>query len=127
MSYLILATLAAIGFLVSLVCNVMGWMHTNPFWGQSVFWLHIGAMALFFALIYFSNKTMPKFSKSNLDHLLAELPKWARTGLGVVFAYAILNFVWFIYCSSTYQKGKEPMWLVLRGFSGHWMLFFGVS
>jgi hypothetical protein len=127
MFYSLLATLAAIGFFASLVCNILGWMHVNPSYGQSVFWLHIGALGLFFTLIYFGNKTMPESSRSNLAHLTAELPRWVSAGLVILFAYALLNFAWSVYCTSSYPKGKVPMWLDVRIFSGHWMLFYGLE
>ena len=44
-----------------------------------------------------------------------------------LFVYAIVNFVVFLWMAGQYPKGQAPLPLVLRGFSGHWMLFYGVA
>jgi hypothetical protein len=129
MGYLLLAGIAAAGFLVSVVCHLMGWLHIEPPWGRSVFVLHVGIFVLWFPLVMFANRTMPmpKRRRANLEHLFAELPKWARAAVTVLFVYAILNFAYFMYCASQYPRHKVPFYLELRGFSGHWMMFYGIA
>jgi len=127
MGYLILATVAAVGFLASLGCHILGWLHIDPPWGKSVFVLHVGFLLLWFPLVLFANRTMPKGAKNNMDHLLAEFPRVVRRAVAALFAYALLNFVYFLYCTSQYPKRDVPFHIELRGFSGHWMLFYGVA
>jgi len=62
-----------------------------------------------------------------MEHLLAELPRWVRVVTGCLFAYALLNFAYFIFCTRQYPKHGVPFSVELRGFSGHWMMFYGVA
>jgi|ERR1017187_376651 hypothetical protein len=127
MGYLILAIIAATGFVASVACHLMGWLHIDPPWGQSVFLLHIGIFVVWIPLVISANRTMPKPGRGNLEHLFAVLPRWVRIAIGVLFAYALLNFVYFIYCTQQYPRHKVPFLVELRGFSGHWMMFYGVA
>ena len=123
----ILATIAAAGFLASVACNLMGWLHQEPPWGNSVFVLHLGVFIVWFPLIISANRTKPKPESGNLDHLLVGLPKWLRIAASVLFVYALLNFACFVYCTSQYPRHKIPFYVELRGFSGHWMMFYGIA
>ena len=127
MGYLILAMIAAVGFFASMACHIMGWLQVEPPWGKSVFLLHVGIFFVWFPLVINANRTMPKPGRKNMDHLLAELPKWMRVATGILFVYTILNFVYFIYSTSQYPKHGVPFSIELRGFSGHWMMFYGVA
>ena len=127
MGYLILAWIAAIGFIASVVCHVMGWLQVEPAWGKSLFVLHVGFLVLWIPLVTFANRTMPKGARSNAAHLFAELPPWVGRAVTIFGFYVVLNFVYFIYRASQYPKREVPFYIELRGFSGHWMLFYGVS
>ena len=125
MAYLIMAFLAGAGFLASLGCHIIGLLQIEPPWGKSVFILHVGIFVVWIPLVFSANRTMPKRNRGNFDHLLVELPKWVRIATRVVFVYAAVNFVFFLVCASQYPKHKVPFTLELRGFSGHWLLFYG--
>lgn len=127
MGYLFLAMLAASGLIASFACHLMGWLQVDPPWGRSVFLLHVGFIVLWFPLVIFANRTMPKGASGNFEHLLAELPGWARSVVTIFFAYTLLNFAYFIYCRSQYPRNAVPFHIELRGFSGHWMLFYGMA
>jgi hypothetical protein len=128
MAYMIAAMIAVAGLLASIACNIMGWLGIKPPWGESVFVLHIGCLLLWFPLILLTNRVMPKSDRKNLHLLLAAmLPKWMRSAASALFLYAILNFVYFIYCTSKFPKHQVPFYLELRGFSGHWMAFYGIA
>ena len=127
MAFLFLAVVAAAGLLASIACHLMGWLHVEPPWGRSVFLLHIGIFLVWIPLVVFANRTMPKTGRGNFEHLLAELPRWARVATGLLFAYALLNFAYFIICTYQYPKHGVPFSVELRGFSGHWMMFYGVA
>src|SRR5882672_5432029 len=127
MGYLFLAVVAAMGLLASIACHLMGWLHVEPPWGKSVFLLHIGIFVVWIPLVLFANRTMPKPGRGNLEHLLAELPKWVRVATGGLFAYALLNFAYFIFCTRHYPKHGVPFSVELRGVSGHWMMFYGIA
>src|SRR4051812_45576744 len=121
MGYLLLATVAAVGFLASVACHIMGWLQMEPPWGKSVFVLHVGIFVLWFPLVLLANRTMPKPGRGNFEHLLAALPKWVRVPYTGLFIYALINFAYFIFSTRQYPKHGVPFSLELRGFSGHWM------
>jgi len=123
----LLATFAACGLVASMGCHLMGWLHIEPPWGKSVFLLHLGIFVVWVPLVFLANRTMPKPGRGNMDHLFAELPKWMRVAAGTLFVYALLNFAWFIYCTRQYPRHGVPFSVELRGFSGHWMMFYGVA
>jgi hypothetical protein len=127
MGYLLLAMIATAGFFASVACHLMGWLHIEPPWGKSVFVLHIGLFVLWIPLVFFANRTMPKPGRGNFQHLLAELPRWVRVATYALFAYALLNFAYFLFSTRQYPKHGVPIFVELRGFSGHWMLFYGVA
>jgi ABC-type multidrug transport system permease subunit len=127
MGYLLLAVVAMAGLLASAACHLMGWFHVEPPWGKSVFVLHVGFLILWFPLVIFANRTMPKGAKGNLEHLLAELPKWVRRMVTGLFIYTLLNFAYFMYCTSQYPRHGVPFYIEMRGFSGHWILFYGMA
>jgi hypothetical protein len=127
MGYLLLAVIATAGLLASAACHLMGWLQIEPPWGKAVFVLHAGFLILWFPLVIFANRTMPKGASGNLEHLLAELPKWVRRVVAVLFVYALLNFAYFMYCTGQYPRHGVPFYIELRGFSGHWILFYGMA
>ncbi len=56
-------------------------------------------------------------------------PIWMRRALYGLFGYAILNFIIFIVTTgggSNQPPGDAPP-SVVRGFSGHWMFFYGAA
>jgi hypothetical protein len=126
MRYRLLALLAGAGLLASMACHLMAWLKITPPLGKAVFMLHVGIFAVWFPLIILGNRMAPKGSRG-VDSLIKELPKWVSTALGGLFAYALCNFAYFLYCTSSYPKHKVPFWLELRGFSGHWMIFYSVA
>jgi hypothetical protein len=105
----------------------MSWFQMEPPWGKSVFLLHVGIFVVWIPLVIFANRTMPRGSRRNFEHLLAELPRWARFVLIGLLAYALLNFGYFLYCTREYPRHGVPFFLQLRGFSGHWMMFYGMA
>ena len=127
MGYGVLALIAAAGLIASVACHLMGWLGIEPPGGKSVVWLHVGFLVLAFPLVVFANRTMPRPGHGNLEHLLAELPKWVRVVFYGLFVYALLNFAFFIYSTRQYPKHGVPFTMELRGFSGHWMLFYGIE
>jgi hypothetical protein len=93
------ASIAAVGFVASVACHLLGWLCIEPAGGKSVFVLHVGILVLWIPLVMMANRTKPKHRRGNVDHLMAELPKWAQSAVTVLFVYALLNFVYFIYCA----------------------------
>lgn len=88
--------------------------------------------------------------KNFWNKVFAAIPRWARYTIKAFFAYAIINFALFLFLSRggvpdvrdgkyvLHNHGqvirelseKEYEWqkaYVVRGFSGHWMIFYLVS
>jgi len=122
-----LAAIAALGFVASLACHVLGWLQVEPPGGKAVMFLHVGFLVLWFPLVIYANRTMPRRDLGNMEHLLAEFPSWMRIVVGGLFGYAVLNFVYFFLCTRQFPRHGVPFTLELRGFSGHWMLFYGIA
>jgi len=127
MGYLLLAMTAAAGFVASVACHVLGWLGVEPSWGKSVFVLHVGIFVVWIPLVLFANRTMPKPGRGNLKHLFAVFPKWVQGVAYALFGYTMLNFAYFVYSARQYPKHQVPFSVELRGFSGHWMLFYGIA
>jgi len=116
------AVLALLGFCASVICHVMGWLQLQPPGGESVFVLHIGIFVIGFSLIFFSRRTASGTAKNRMRR--GPVRRWVRQAIVVLFAYTIINFVYFTYCSNSYPKDEAPPYVRLRGFSGHWMFFY---
>ena len=127
MGYFLLAAVAAAGFVASFACHLMGWLGVDPPWGRSLFVLHVGIFVVWIPLVVISNRTMPRPGRGNWEPLIGELPKWARTAFYTLFIYALLNFGHFIVATRQYPKHGVPFPVELRGFSGHWMMFYGIA
>jgi hypothetical protein len=125
--FLLLAIVAAAGLIASIAVHVLSWLQIEPPGGKSVVVLHLGFLLIWFPLVLYANRTMPKAGQGNLDHLLAELPPWVRVAIGCLFAYALINFVYFLFLTRQYPKHGVPFFVELHGFSGHWMLFYGMA
>lgn len=125
MGYFLLSGIAVLGLIASAACHVMGWLHLEPPLGKVVFILHIGIFPLWFPLVILANRASAGSKRGNFDFVVSALPKWVGIAAGGLFVYALLNFAYFIYCTAPYPKNKVPFYLELRGFSGHWMMFYG--
>jgi hypothetical protein len=124
--YTLLAVVSAAGLLASLGCHVLGWLEVDPPGGEAVFLLHVGIFVVWVPLVLCANRAVPKGGASH-EHLRTEAAGCAAGFVGVLFVYAIVNFLIFMAAASPFPKGRVPFLLQLRGFSGHWMLFYGVA
>ena len=127
MLYSLLAFISGVGLLLSGVCHLLSWFHLAPPGGKAAFLLHIGIFVVWLPLVICSNQTASTPGRGNFDPLLQQLPIWARKCVFGIFVYAMINFVVFLVLTADYPKHVVPFWLELRGFSGHWMLFYTVS
>lgn len=87
--------------------------------------LHVGIFLVWIPLVIMANRTKPTRGRGNMEHLLAQFPKWVRSVVYGVFIYALVNFGLFIFQTTKFPRHGVPFYLELRGFSGHWMLFYG--
>lgn len=98
--------------------------------GKLVWGLHIGIFVVWIPAMYVSMRTTRLANRKDFWKVaLAGCPDWMRRGLYVLFGYAALNFV--IFMATTAGEHKQPTGdappSVVRGFSGHWMVFYGAA
>lgn len=122
MRYLPLIVISVLCFLASLTVHILGWMQIVPPGGQTVMFLHVFIFVLFIPLFFLLKR--PEDKKTAIDEFLKQLPKWPLRLTQFLFFYAIAHFIFFIYQTSHYPKNGVPTYLQIRGFSGHWMVFY---
>jgi hypothetical protein len=140
--------LALIGFAASVAVHVSTFLGADPQeWSPPVWLLHVGIFAVFVPAILLQKRT----KKSRGGNVLSAAPPWMRLTLGTLFGYCFLNFAVFsarmdgtpgegpkagsfilhnhgrFVRSITAPEYHHYRALVVRGFSGHWMLFYAAS
>lgn len=141
-------TLAAIGFAASVVVHALALLGKPLQDALPAIWgLHVGIFLVFFPAVFELRRTS---AKGDPFALMRGVPTWAAALVAVLLLYALVNF----FASFTgavagspeirdgqyvlINKGKFIRHLTaeeyvqgrantLRGFSGHWMLFYAVS
>lgn len=119
-----LVILAAVGFVLSLIVHGLSLFGVLAPGGDLVFALHIGIFVIWVPAVILSQG---RGGKDAFD----KTPRWMKRALGVLFAYALLNFGYFMLVApkkgsrEASQHPAPPK--VVRGFSGHWMIFYGAG
>jgi hypothetical protein len=140
-----LSLVAFAGFFMSLLVHVTTFFGIDPSKHVPFVWaLHLGIFVVFIPMVIYQR---PKLRKNNWRIFIDAVPRWARYAVKGFFAYALINFALFFYLSGggvpevrdgryvLHNHGKVIRELsedeyelqnayVLRGFSGHWMLFY---
>ena len=136
-------------FMVSLVAHLSTFFNIDFMDISDIWWLHILIFPIVGIAIMMVNQIAKK-EKEAFNLVLRHAPLWMQLGLGICFAYAILNFVVSILILneglSPIQEGNRYMLkshgkvireiteaeyhrhraYVTRGFSGHWLLFYSL-
>jgi hypothetical protein len=121
--------LSAIGFILSVAAHIRSIQGIPLPGGKAVWALHAGIFVVWIPTVIVSIPfTRGAKRKDFWKITLIGCPKWMRQALYVVFAYAILNFIFFMVTTVNRPppKGDAPPEIV-RGFSGHWMAFYGAA
>jgi hypothetical protein len=128
MWFLFLAIISGLGFLASLACHILGWLRINPPGGKKVFALHVIIFPLWIAMLILAgrNKAPNSGRRATVGPLLETLPPWLTQGVAVLFIYAIIHFILFAIQTGGKRSGM-PLYLEVRGVSGHWMMFYAVA
>jgi len=119
-------TIAAVGFVLSLVTHLMALCGLTPPGGGLVWGLHIGIFAVWIPTVIIGNRRIPGgVCNRSWKAMLSGCPLWMRRAVQLIFIYAIVNFILFMITTIGQPKpvGPAPA-SVLRGFSGHWMAFY---
>ena len=126
-----LLLLAGCGFVLSVVAHCLGIANVPVPGGNLVWGLHIGIFVVWIPTVFVSNRAFRDANRKDFWKVaLAGCPTWMRRSLYILVGYAVLNFVYFAATAPSHRgrlsEGAAPP-SVIRGFSGHWMVFYGVA
>lgn len=121
--------LAAFGLILSIAAHFAALTGSPIPFGNAVWGLHVGIFVVWLPTVLVGIRlTRGANRKDYWKIAMAGCPRWMRTAVSILFGYAILNFIIFIVMTATHPqpKGDAPP-EVVRGFSGHWMVFYGAA
>lgn len=106
--------------------------------------LHLGVFAVFIPFVFFSRKDLP--GRRALLTLAEGVPRWVAVLGGVLLPYVLMNFLFVLHIGGGNPVEQEGKFLLmshgklvreltaseyiilqtnqLRGFSGHWLVFY---
>lgn len=147
----IFAAIALLGLVLSVIVHLSTFFGIDP---QEIFppiWLlHLGIFVVFIPGII-ANKRRDSSSKKSLSDQFPYAPRWMIAMTVCLFAYAIINFATFFFLMHEGQPTREEdgtfaiknhgrfvrniseqeyhryRGYEVRGFSGHWMLFYSAA
>jgi len=133
MKYLVkpVLVLSLLGLFLSLIAHISALAGIDLKLGIGVFVLHGGIFLVWFPAVLLAmrlgrGKTNAwGFGFSSWKQVLAGCPLWMTYLLIGLFAYVFLNFFLFMKDVPTeHQQGSPASPEVIRGFSGHWLVFY---
>jgi hypothetical protein len=123
-------TIAAVGLVLSVAAHCMSLAGIEIPGGGLVWTLHVGIFVVWIPVVLVSLRTSRQSNRKDFwKTALAGCPIWMRRSFYGLFAYAIVNFAIFMVTAANqpkHQMGPAPA-SVIRGFSGHWMAFYGAA
>ena len=121
--------LAIVGFILSVAAHLSAIAGLPIPFGHAVWVLHIGIFVVWLPTVLVAYRLTRGAKRKDLWKVaLVGCPTWMRMALYGIFGYAILNFVLFMATTAGHPqpRGDAPP-EVVRGFSGHWMVFYGAA
>ncbi|HOU13506.1 MAG TPA: hypothetical protein PKZ84_10350 [Anaerolineae bacterium] len=121
----VFAGLAGTGFILSLISHGAALLGLNGPLGDSTWLLHIGIFVVWTPAMLVSQITTAGVQpKDRWKAALRNCPPWMKYMVYGFFGYALVNFLLFALAApEASSEGAMPP-AVVRGFSGHWMLFY---
>jgi hypothetical protein len=118
--------LSLVGFLLSVSAHVLSLFGQMPPGGQLVMTLHVGIFVVWIPTVLLGARVTKNSSRKNFwKIMLSGCPTGMRYVLYGLFGYAFVNFILFVGSTSSGHQpseGLDPG--IVRGFSGHWMVFY---
>jgi hypothetical protein len=126
---LLFLAIAAIGFGMSAVTHVQALLGLATPLGEMVWGLHIGIFIVWIPAVLVAQREAKNVPQKEMwKTVLRGCPTWMRYAVSALFGYALVNFFWtFLSRSRAGQAPEAEATQTLRGFSGHWMLFYGAA
>lgn len=121
--------LAALGLLLSFAAHLSALLGMTLPGGPLVWSLHAGIFVVWLPTVLVANKMTAGSNRRDFWKVaLSGCPAWMRQALYILFAYAVLNFIFFMLTTAGHAKSDGVVTpAVIRGFSGHWMIFYGAA
>ncbi|HSA32642.1 MAG TPA: hypothetical protein P5077_02840 [bacterium] len=138
----LIAALSFIGLILSLIVHLLSVfsVDVSQFF-PSAWLLHLGAFVVFAPLVFYAKKD------SNGNSLIfPHAPEWVKTASISLFTYVVFNFLYFAISMEGSPSIEEGKYILhdhgrlireltaeeyhrfvakeLRGFSGHWLIFY---
>jgi len=118
----ILSLVALVGFAASLITHLAGYADIERPFGINPWPLHVGLFIVCFPAVLAAQKLSKDFSQSEFwTASLRGCPDWMHYSLLVLFGYAFLSFFVFLISGGSSPDNEAS---TIRGFSGHWLLFY---
>jgi hypothetical protein len=120
--------LAACGLILSIAAHGMALLGFPIPGGKLVWGLHIGIFVVWIPTVLTFMRVARYASRSDSwKFAFAGCPDWMRRSVYVLFGYAIFNFILFMATMHGNKPTGDAPPSVVRGFSGHWMVFYGAA
>jgi hypothetical protein len=124
--------LAGLGLILSVIVHVSSLLGMPSPFGEITWYLHIGIFIVWIPAVIVCQKLVKDFpQKDYWKAALRACPTWMRNMAYFFFGYAILNFCIFIISDSlsggAAKNHGDTLSREVRGFSGHWMIFYSMA
>lgn len=117
--------LAGIGLGLSVVSHVASLLGRQGPLGDQTWWLHIGIFVVWLPAVIAGQKLTRNVPKNDWwKAALRRFPGWMRYATYGFFGYALVNFLIFVLAGGESESSGPMPPAVVRGFSGHWMIFY---
>lgn len=123
--------LACTGLTLSIIVHITSLLNIPSPLGDMTWILHIGIFIVWIPTMFYSFRLTRDFKQKDFwKAALRGCPDWMKKGIFLLFVYAFLNFIVFMFLdvrgqSSTGENANSPN--VFRGVSGHWMIFYATA
>jgi hypothetical protein len=120
--------LSAVGLGLSVISHICGLLGVVGPLGDWTWLLHIGIFVVWLPAVLAAQRLSKNVPQKDIwKAALRGCPAWMRYATYGLFGYAIVNFlVFFLTADKSQGSGPMPPGVV-RGFSGHWMIFYGAA
>jgi hypothetical protein len=120
---------AVVGLIASVCVHIEAVMGRLVLPEAFFFLLHVGVFVVWFPAIFIARKRTRGVSRSDFwKVVLKGSPEWVRYAVYGLFAYAFLNFLYFMMVQFPSGNGPgHPSTVEWQGFSSYWIVFYSVA
>lgn len=120
--------LAALGFVLAAYAHVAAVLGMTTFMGNWIWALHIGIFVVWFPAVLVGQSVSRNVPRNDFWKVaLLGCPDWMKTAMKGVIGYALANFLYFVVFQSPGRHAATADPATVRGFSGHWLVFYGAA